>query len=323
MQGKTLPEQSVREPVYVGIDVCKDWLEVHIHPGGQSLRLANSRSGVSGLKRRLGGRGVALVVMEATAKYHRRAQRDLSEAGFAVAVVNPQRARLFAQATGVLAKTDPVDAERLAILAATLNPEARPPATEEVEALQELVRARSAAVRELTGLKNRRGSAQTRFLKAELRRQIANQERAIARFGHEIARRIAADAALTRRYQILLSIPGLGPGTAAVLLADCAELGRLSSKAAALLTGLAPIAADSGGSNKPRHIKGGRKAPRNALYMAALAAIRVNPDCKAFYQRLREAGKKPKVALTAVMRKLIVLANTLIKDDRKWAPHAP
>lgn len=321
MQGKIMSEHSTPETVYVGIDVCKEWLDVYLHPAGQCLRVANSRDGLKRLKRVLGGFDTALVVMEATARYHRLAQRDLAQAGFRVSVVNPLRARLFAQATGALAKTDRIDARMLAIMGAALDPPARPPAPVEMEALQELVRARGAATRDLTRLRNRCGAAETPFLKAELRRQIGNFERSIARLSTEIERRIAADPALARRRSILLSIPGVGPVVAAVLLADCAELGTLSARAAALLAGLAPIARDSGDANGQRHIKGGRMTLRNALYMASLSAARANPSLKAFYQHLRAKGKKPKVALTAVMRKLIILANILIKEDRQWQPY--
>ena len=328
MQGKIMSEQGKPEPVYVGIDVCKERLDVYLHPAGRRLCVANDRAGLKRLKRMLAGFDVALVVMEATAKYHRLAQRGLAQTGFPVAVVNPLRARLFAEATGTLAKTDRVDAMMLAIMGAAIGPKARPPAPVEIEALQELVRARSAATREMTRLRNRHGATQTSVLKiatqqevkAELRRQIANLERSIARLAAEIERRIAADPVLARRHRILLSIPGIGPAVAPVLLADCAELGGLSAKAAGLLAGLAPIAQDTGDTTGQRHIKGGRKTVRNALYMAALSAARANPALKVFRQRLRDKGKKPKVVLTAVMRKLIVLANTLIKEDRLWMP---
>ena len=323
MQGKITSERSASEPVYVGIDVCKDRLDVYLHPAGLSLPVANDRDGLKRLKRELARHPAALVVMEATAKYHRLAHRQLSQAGFAVAVVNPLRARLFAEATGTLAKTDRIDARMLAIMGQALDPQARPPAPAEIEALQELVRARSAAIQDLTALRNRRTAAHMPFLKTELRRQIGSLERSIARIAAEIERRIDAEPTLARRYLVLQSIPGIGPAVAAVLLADLAEIGTLSAKAATLLTGLAPIACDTGDTSGQRHIKGGRKTVRNALYMAALAAVRVNPPLKAFYQRLRDEGKKPKVALTAVMRKLVILANTLIKEDRNWQTNAP
>ncbi len=323
MQGKAMPERSAETPVYVGIDVCKDWLDIHLHPIGRALRLANSADGLKSLTRTLRPYPVALVVMEATGKYHRRAHRHLHAAGLRVTVINPLRARLFAEAAGALAKTDAIDARLLAILGEGLAPQVTPPAPEALEALQELVRARAAARAEATALTNRRHASQTSFLRAELARRIKTLGRHVARLEAEIARRIEADPGLARRHAILLSIPGVGPVTAASLLVDLAELGYCSGKAASLLVGLAPIARDSGEKAGERRIRGGRAGPRTALYMAALSAARHDPDLSAFYKRLREAGKKPKVALVAVMRKLVVLANTLIKEDRLWQPKRP
>lgn len=323
MQGKITSEHEAPHTVYAGIDVCKEWLDIHLHPVGQTLRVANSKAGLRTLKAALSGLAVARVVLEATSKYHRQAQRSLTAAGHQVAVVNPLRARLFAEACGDLAKTDRIDARSLARLGAMLQPRTTPPVPETIEALQELVRARTAMTAGLTALRNRLGIAATAFLKAELRRQCANTQRAINRLSAEIKRRIADDPDLARRQDILLSIPGIGPATAATLVADCPELGTLSAKAATLLAGLAPIARDTGNSSGQRHIKGGRQSLRNALYMAALTAQRVNPPLHTCYQRLRDNGKKPKVALTALMRKLFIIANTLIAQNRTWTPIAP
>lgn len=328
MQGKSLRERSAKSAVaesavYVGIDVCKDWLDVHLHPLGRRLRVANSRDGLKRLKRQLCGLGVELVVMEATGKFHRQAQRTLHAAGLPVAIVNPLRSRLFAEAVGALAKTDAVDARLLAILGESLAPAAQPPAPEHLEALGELVAARQAATAEATALAHRLGASATAFLKAELKRRLASLKRHIARLEAEIARRIASDPELARRHAVVKSIPGIGPVAAAMLIVGLSELGMCSNKAAALLAGLAPIAADSGERTGERHIRGGRAPVRTVLYMAALTASRCNRDLAIFYQRLRAAGKKPKVALTAVMRKLVVLANTLITQDRLWQPKPP
>lgn len=320
MQGKVLPNRSATTEVYVGIDVCKDWLDIYLHPLGQCLRVANSKTGLRALKRQLADVTVALVVMEATATYHRHAHRTLHAAGFAVCVINPLRARLFAEARGTLAKTDRIDAQILAILGEGLVPEPKAPAPESVEALQELVHARAAATTEATALSNRAKASHTAFLKAELKRRIKALQGHIARLEAEIAQRIKADPALARRYVILSSIPGIGAVAATTLMVDLAELGNASRGAVALLAGLAPIACDSGDMSGQRHIRGGRAIVRQALYMAAVAAARCNPDLAAFYKRLRTAGKKAKVALTAVMRKLLTLANTLVKEDRLWKP---
>lgn len=320
MQGKVLPEQSAQTPVYVGIDVCKDWLDVYLLPLGERLRVANTPEGVKTLKRRIAGLPIASIVMEATATYHRQPHRSLHAAGYAVAVVNPLRSRLFAEAAGQLAKTDRLDAHILAVLAERLAPKAVAPLPETLEAIQELVRARAAAIADQTALSNQRGASQTAFLKAELGRRLKTIQTHIARLNAEIDRRIAADPALQRRYDLLTSIPGIGPVAAITLLAGMPELGSASGKAVSLLAGLAPLACDSGRTTGERHIRGGRAHVRTGLYFAAIAAARFNPHLADVYKRLRQAGKKPKVALTALMRKLVVLANTIIKEDRPWLP---
>lgn len=320
MQGKVPPEQSAPR-VYVGVDVCKDWLDVYLHPIGHQLRVASTPDGLKRLKRHLAGLQVVVIVMEATAKYHRQPHRTLSAAGFAVAVVNPLRSRLFAEATGQLAKTDRLDARVLAILAESLEPAATPPVAEALAALQELVRARAAAIADQTALTNQRAASQTAFLKAELGRRLKAIATHIARLEAEIDRRIASDPALKRRYEIVRSIPGIGPVAAVALIIGLPELGTCSGKAAGLLAGLAPLACDSGATAGQRRIRGGRAHVRTALYFAAIAAARFNPGLSGFYRRLRAAGKKPKVAITAVMRKLVVLANVLIREDRLWQAH--
>lgn len=323
MQGKVMPANSAEAVVYAGIDVSKDWLDVHVHPTGVTWHLANSREGVQALGRHLQVHQVGRLVMEATGKYHRLAHRVLSAAGYRVTVVDPFRARLFAGATGVLAKTDQLDAKFLAVMAQTLQPEVTPPPPEQLETLRELVNARAAATAEATALGNRLGATDGCFLKSELRRRSASLKTHVDRLQAEIDRQLQADPELTARYAILISIPGIGPVTAVTLLVGLAELGHCSDKQASMLCGLAPIARDSGQKSGQRHIHGGRPQVRQALYMAALAATRYNPDLKAFYTRLRGAGKAAKLALTAVMRKLVVLANTLISQNRTWSQIPP
>lgn len=322
MQGKVLSQSDVL-PVYVGVDVCKEWLDVFVHPCGTKLRLANNSVGLHRLKRQLAGLLVARVVMEATGKHHRAAQRSLHAAGFAVAVVNPLRARLFAQACGKLAKTDAIDAQLLALMGAALEPAETPPVPPALEALQELNSARNAATAERAALLNRRQAAQTAFVRAELARRLAALDTHVERLDREIARLIHADAGLSRRFAILVSIPGIAAVTAAALIVGLAELGACSGKQAAMLAGLAPVACDSGQRIGQRSIRGGRKAVRNAIYMASLSASRFNPDLAAFARKLKMAGKPAKLVLVAVMRKLVVLANTLVAQDRLWSKTAP
>lgn len=320
MQGQKSPERSAETGVYVGIDVCKAWLDVYLHPVGQNFRAPNTPEGLKALKRRLAGLRVELIVMEATAKFHRLAHRALHAQGFAVAVVNPLRARLFAEAIGQLAKTDRIDARSLALMGQSLEPKALAPAPEALEALQELLRARSAAIADQTALSNQRGASQTAFLKAELGRRLKLLAGHVKRLDAEIERRLGADPALKRRYDILLTIPGVGRVAALALVIGLPELGACSAKAATLLAGLAPLACDSGQKLGERHIKGGRAFVRTSIYLAALAAARFNPQLSEDYKRLRQAGKQAKVAITAIMRKLVVLASVLIKQDRTWQP---
>ncbi|MBY5352716.1 IS110 family transposase, partial [Rhizobium leguminosarum] len=233
------------------------------------------------------------------------------------------RARLFAKACGFLAKTDRLDARFLAIMGEALKPAQTPPPDQALEALQELVNARSAANGERTALSNRMKTAVTAFLRKELTRRLASLDTHIARLDAEIERSICADPEMRRRLDILISIPGIGAVTAASLIAGLCELGACSGKQAAMLTGLAPIACESGERAGHRSIRGGRPAPRNAIYMAALSASRHNPDLARFAARLKKVGKPNKVVLVAVMRKLIVLANTLITKNRIWTPNPP
>ena len=322
MQGKVLPERSAAIRVYVGIDVCKGWLDVYLHPIGHSLRVANDAAGLKRLKRELARYEVVLVVLEATGKHHRLAQRHLHAAGTPVAVVNPLRSRLFAEAKGALAKTDAIDARLLAVMAETFAPRATPPLPQAVEELQEIVRARAAAVADRTALLNQRAEARVRLLKVELGRRIAALDRSIARLEGAMQAIVASDPVLARRLEILLSIPGIGPIAALGLMAGLAEeLGARSSKQIAMLSGLAPVACDSGDRTGLRHIRGGRGQVRTAVYFAALSAARYNAGLRGVYQRLIAAGKRPKVALVAIMRKLVILANTLVREDRLWQPN--
>jgi transposase len=320
MQGKVSPEPTATR-VYVGIDVCKERLDVYVHPVGQKLTASNDTNGIRRLKRLLKDQDVALVVMEATGKLHRLAHRSLSASGFKVAVVNPLRSRLFAEAIGTLAKTDRVDARMLAIFGENLDPAVTEPPSELLESLQELVRGRQATSDERTALLNRLGASKTKCLIRELNRQLRALEASIANLDNEIKRLIEGDACLARRFEILVSIPGIGPTTAAAIIVELQEIGTLSAKETAMLGGLAPIACDSGETHGARRIRGGRWHLRNALYMPAHSAAQHNPDLKAFYDRLIAKGKEAKVALTAVMRKLLVLANALVREDRLWEPN--
>ncbi len=318
MQGKSAPEAGAEEAVYVGIDVCKAWLDVYLHPTGQSFRVANGKEGIKALCCKLAGAKVVLAVMEATGKLHRLAHRMPSQAGYPVAAVNPARPRKLAEAMGQLAKTDKIDARLLALFGACLGPKVTPVPAQTLAELQELAQARQAAKDSETALKNRHTAAESRVLKRVLERQLKACARAIGELDAAIAALLERDPVLKHRYSILISIKGIGPVVAAMLAACLSELGLLPAGKIAALAGVAPFNDDSGGERGLRRIKGGRAHVRRALYMAAVSAARCNPDLKAFYDRLRANGKQAKLALTAVMRKLLVLANTLIRENRHW-----
>jgi transposase len=320
MQGKATPSESA---VYVGIDTSKAWLDVYLHPIGHAFRVPNSKEGLAELRQALAGLAVGCIVIEATGKLHRLAHRLLGKAGFPVAVINPYRSRKLADVLGKLAKTDKIDARVLALYAQMVQPATTPVPPRIMAHVAELVLARQGLKADQTALANRLGAAESPVLKTTLRRLLAALAGEIERLEKQIAASIASDARLKRRFDILTSIKGIGPVVAAMLIACLGELGQVNRRAIAMITGVAPLNCDSGEKRGERHIKGGRGHVRQALYMAAVSAARCNPSLKAFYQRLKQTGKKPKVALTAVMRKLVVLANTLIHEDRLSSQKCP
>ncbi len=322
MQGKEASEQETRKCT-AGIDVSKNWLDAHVLPASQSLRVANTSAGIRQLKRWLLRLKVELVAVEATGKWHREVFRSLAASKVGVAVIDPYRVRMFAKAQGILAKTDRIDAKVLAMFAAMMSPACRPPAPQALEAMQELVTARASAVDEQVALKNQLAAAREVFLKRQLDRRITQLDGHIEAIEKECLKQIKSDEGLARRFAILTSIPSFGDVVAMTLVACLAELGSLSDKQIGALGGLAPVADDSGERQGDRVIWGGRGAVRRILYLAALSAKACNRDMKAFYQRLIGNGKKPKAALIAVARKLLVLANLLIAHDRLWQPIAP
>jgi transposase len=230
---------------------------------------------------------------------------------------------MFAKAQGVFAKTDRLDARVLAQFAAVMAPAVRPPAPELMQELAELVQARDSAVVEETALKNQLSAATGTFLKRQLKRRLERLAKDIATLADEIRRRIEAEEGLARRYAILTSIIGFGPAVAATLIACLAELGTCSRRQIAMLAGLAPVADESGERQGVRVIWGGRPGVRRILYLAAVSAARHDPGMKAFFSRLTANGKPVKAALIAVARKLVVLANVLITENRLYASQAP
>lgn len=263
------------------------------------------------------------IVYEPTGPYHRAFERRLAAAGFALIKVNPRQARRFAEATGRLAKTDRLDAAMLARMSTVLELEARPVRSPILNDLKDLHMAREALVKNRTAARNRAKNLTLPILKRHNAEQVRQIERQVAAIETEIMALIKAEPELECRFNILISIPGVSAITAYTLIIDMPELGTLENGQAASLAGLAPIARQSGQWTGRAFIRGGRANVRQALYMPALVAMRFNPDLKAKYKKLIEAGKPAKKAITAVMRKLIILANALIRERRKWAPSLP
>ena len=303
----------------IGVDISKDHLEAHRLSDGAAARFPNTSAGFRALAAWLSTEGVERVVYEPTGPYHAAFERALA-GRLPLVKVNPLQARRFAQARGTRAKTDPVDARALAEMGAALLLQPQEPLSDTLRILRELQIARQALVKDRTRLLNRLRSLELPLLRRQNRAQLTQTERQLAEIDREIRSRIGADRATARTFAILCSIPGIGAVSAAALLIELPEIGTLTRKQVASLAGLAPMTRQSGNWRGRAFIPGGRKHLRDALYMPALVAMRVNPDLKAKYGRLRASGKPAKLALTVLMRKLIEMANTLVSADREWRP---
>ena len=305
----------------IGVDISKDHLDACRWPGGETCRVANDPAGHRRLMRWIGA-DVARVAFEATGAYHAAFERALHRADVPYSKLNPARVRRFAEAIGTNARTDRVDARLIARMGAMVEPRPQAPAPAILAELHELQLARSALLRERTAATNRAGRLTLALLKRQHATRLRQIERALAELDAAIAALIASDQGLARKAEILCSIPGISMVTAAAVLAEMPELGTLEAAAAASLTGLAPFTRESGKWKGQAKIGGGRGDLRRALHLPALSAARFNPDLKAVYDRLRAKGKPAKVALVAVMRKLVILANVLVRDDRIWQSRA-
>lgn len=321
-------EQIIHNPrntpdVYAGIDVGKNQLDIAVYPPGVSMRIANDAKSIRPAIRELTRHKIRLVALEATGKYHSLVHAMLHEAGIDVAVVNPFRSRQFADSMGRLAKTDTIDAEVLARFAQRMQPVPTPPPDPVSQELHELHVARRQVCDEVADLKRRLQTADHPIAKRQIKARIVMGERHKSALDAEIRTLIDSSAELKAKFDILTSIPNLGRMTAAILLADLTELGSANAKQIAALAGVAPMNWDSGLKAGNRMIRGGRKTVRNALYMCAVGSIRRSDPFGAQYRRLIARGKNPKVALTAVMRKMVITANTLITENRTWQTQSP
>jgi transposase len=304
---------------FVGIDVSKDALDVHVLPGGQQWRVANDQAGCAQLVERLKPLGeTVLVVMEATNVFWRMAAAALAGAGLACAVVNPRQVHDFGKAMGRLAKTDRLDAEVLALFAQRIKPPVRALPSAQCQVGAELLGRRAQLMGMRVAEKNRLASASAKRVRKDIEATIAFLEKRLGALDQEIDTWLQSTPIDQSRVNLLQSFTGIGQNTARSLLITLPELGSLSGKQIGALAGLAPFAKDSGNKRGERHISGGRSVVRAALYMPAITAIQHNPVIRALYQRLVQAGKHHYVAITACMRKMLVILNAMLKSTQPW-----
>lgn len=305
-------------PQFVGIDVSKDHLDVHIRPDATAFRSPSDPAGLASVVARLLDVQPQLVILEATG-YEAPLVAALAAAGLPVVVVNPRQVRRFAEATGQLAKTDTLDAAVLAHFAEAIRPEVRPLPDEATVALAALMARRRQLIDMRTAEVNRLAMALAPVARG-IRDHISWLNRQLGRVDGELTAAIKASPVWRVADDLLQSAPGVGPVVSRTLLSELPEIGTLSGKRIAALVGVAPVAKDSGRKSGVRSIAGGRASVRCGLYMAILSAVRYNPVIRAFYRRLREAGKAVKVAQVAAMRKLLTILNAILRDRRPWHP---
>lgn len=307
-------------PRFVGIDVSKAHLDVASRPDGQEFRTPNTAQGILELVTRLKDSPPTLVLLEATGGLEWALAVALAEAKIPVRIVEPGRVRHFARSIGQHSKTDALDARVLAHYAEAVRPEARDLPDQETRDLQALLDRRRQLVAMRVSEQNRLKQGPTAKVQADLEAHIAYLSEQVKTMDQAIGEKIEAKEDWKLRDEVLRSMPGIGPQTSRTLMGLLPELGKLTGKQISALAGLAPRARDSGTVRGARTIFGGRAEVRTALYMASVSAMRFNPDLRAFYLRLLDAGKAKKVALVAVSRKLLTIANAMVRDKKPWTP---
>jgi transposase len=304
--------------VFVGIDVSKDKLDVAVRPSGEILSFSNDEDGISLMVDFIKPLSPLLIVLEATGGLETASVGILAAKGLPVVVINPRQVRDFAKATGKLAKTDAIDAHVIARFGEAVRPEIRPLKDQETQKLDALITRRRQIVEMITAEKNRLGSA-TSWTRKDIQNHIAWLEKCLMKADKDLNNLLRKSPVWREKNDILRSTPGVGPVLSMTLLSNLPELGTLNRKQIAALVGVAPLNRDSGLFRGKRKIWGGRASIRSVLYMSVTCAIRFNPLIKKFYQHLRNAGKVHKVAMTACMRKLLIILNTMIKNRTCWS----
>jgi transposase len=308
---------KIQISVNIGVDVGKANLDIALHPTGQFYSIPNSEAHIQRFVKILKGYAIERIVVEATGRYEHALVQACDQAGLPIIVVNPTSVRRYAQAIGVLAKTDRIDAQVIAKYAATLKPEFRPIPDKTSQKIKDLLTRRSQLLEMSTMEKNR-----LQILPKTLHRSITSLLKMLQSQVKTITQQIDQEVAKVDHWrikaEILTSVPGVGKVLTYTLLSELPELGSLNRKEIAALVGVAPINRDSGKLNGKRRIRGGRHRVRTVMFMAMLSSIQCNPVFKRFYEHLKAQGKLPKVALIACMRKMIVVLNTMVKNQEPW-----
>ena len=305
---------------FVGIDVSKDRLDVHVLPKGEAFAVARNGEGLAALNDRLVGLGVVSVAVEATGGFETVVAASLAGAGLPVVVVNPAQVRAFAQALGKRAKSDPIDAAVVARFVEATRPEIRPLPDEQTQALADLVARRRQIVQMIAAEHQREKRAMIKRVKRSIQRLVLALEKELAELDKTIDDMVRGSPAWRRNEDLLRTVPGVGPIIARTLLAEMPELGTLDRREIAALAGLAPWTRQSGKWKGKSFIGGGRSSVRTVLFTGAMAAARFNPPLRAFHQKLVDAGKPKIVATIAVARKLLTILNAIIRDQKPWKP---
>ena len=302
----------------IGIDISKALLDVASYPEGEINQFTNDTKGCKDLLTWLANYNVENIIFESTGPYHRYLERFLGQQGMPFSLVNPRYAKRFGQAMGKLAKTDRADALMLAKFGKLMKPEQTAVKSQALEELGDLIAARRVLMKDKTAANNRQHNLHSALLKRQIKQRLKQIEHQIKAIDARCQVLIKQDDSLCKRQDILTSIPGLGTLTATIMLCAMPELGSMNKRQTAALAGLAPITRQSGTWKGKSFIRGGRAHLRQALYMPALVAIRFNDELAAKYKSMIDRGKPAKVAIVAVMRKLIITANALLRDGRKW-----
>lgn len=301
----------------IGIDVSKHALEWSVGPEGRIQHARNEPRPVAQLVRRLVELDPARIVVESTGGYERRLVLKLAEAGLPVVVVNPRRVRSFGQGMGILAKTDAIDARLLALFGEKVEPPIRPILQGTERLLADLVARRRQLVGMIVAEKSRRDTA-SEPVRRTIESLLQTLKTHVRDLDRKIEKTLLEDTERSELSELLQTVPGVGPGVARTLLIDLPELGHLSRREISSLVGVAPFAKDSGTVRGSRRIRGGRASVRTALYLAAMTASRFNPVLRELYERLRQAGKPPKLAFVAVARKLLTILNAIAREKTAW-----